>query len=236
MAILGPPKRNLNRSLSLAKRTGDVTTQARCLTYLTVVSRKRGQVDEASGRAAQSLDAAAAAHMPEYAATAQANLAWAAWREGRHDECESRAGAALSDGGVGLPTGHASAAFQWTALWPLIGVCLAQGRTAEAVRRTPRRSLDPALMRMPPPIEHDLSEALACWERDDRAQTTALLRRSARRSPPDWLDLEEVNMEFARCTEFATEHPICFLATEDGDQARVRALSCGSPTSGASTS
>ena len=35
---------------------------------------------------------------------------------------------------------------------------------------------------------------------------------------------------------FATEHPICFLATEDGDQARVRGCSCGSPTSGASTS
>ena len=31
-------------------------------------------------------------------------------------------------------------------------------------------------------------------------------------------------MEFARCTEFATEHPICYVATEDGDQPRVRAL------------
>jgi pyridoxamine 5'-phosphate oxidase len=31
-------------------------------------------------------------------------------------------------------------------------------------------------------------------------------------------------MEFARCTEFATEHPICYIATEDGDQPRVRAL------------
>jgi pyridoxamine 5'-phosphate oxidase len=26
------------------------------------------------------------------------------------------------------------------------------------------------------------------------------------------------------CVRFATDHPICFLATEDGDQARVRAL------------
>jgi uncharacterized pyridoxamine 5'-phosphate oxidase family protein len=31
-------------------------------------------------------------------------------------------------------------------------------------------------------------------------------------------------MDLHDCTTFATEHPICFLATEDGDQARVRAL------------
>lgn len=173
---LDTAEEELKRSFGLAKRTGDVTTQARCLTYLTVASRKRGQVDEVRARAAQSLDAASAAHMPEYTATAQANLAWAAWREGRHDECESRAEAALSEWGQ-LPAGHASAAFQWTALWPLIGVCLAQGRAGEAVRRA-GDLLDPALMRMPPPIERALSEALVCWGRDDCAQTTALLERA----------------------------------------------------------
>jgi len=31
-------------------------------------------------------------------------------------------------------------------------------------------------------------------------------------------------MEFQQCTEFATEHPICYLATEEGDQPRVRPL------------
>ena len=31
-------------------------------------------------------------------------------------------------------------------------------------------------------------------------------------------------MELADCTAFAADHPICFLATEDGDQARVRPL------------
>jgi uncharacterized pyridoxamine 5'-phosphate oxidase family protein len=36
--------------------------------------------------------------------------------------------------------------------------------------------------------------------------------------------LEEADMEFKQCTEFASEHPICFVATEEGDQARVRPL------------
>ena len=31
-------------------------------------------------------------------------------------------------------------------------------------------------------------------------------------------------MQIDQCIEFATEHPICYLATEDGDQARVRPL------------
>ena len=170
----------LQAALALAKRTGDVTTQARCLTYLTVASRKRGHVEEARERATQSLDAAAIAHMPEYTATAQANLAWAAWRDGRRDECESRAGAALAQWGQ-LPAGHASAAFQWTALWPQIAVCLARGRTGEAVTHA-GELLAPALMRMPAEIEDEISEALACWERGDRARTTALLEGALSRA------------------------------------------------------
>ena len=31
-------------------------------------------------------------------------------------------------------------------------------------------------------------------------------------------------MQLTDCIDFATRYPICFLATEDGDQARVRAL------------
>ncbi|MEI6725172.1 MAG: adenylate/guanylate cyclase domain-containing protein, partial [Actinomycetes bacterium] len=73
---LDTAEEELQTALGAAKRTGDVTTQARCLTYLTVTFRKRGNVEKVRYLAAQSLAAAAAAHMPEYTATAQANLAW----------------------------------------------------------------------------------------------------------------------------------------------------------------
>ena len=164
----------LQAALSLARQTGDVTTQARCLTYLTVVFRKRGQVQEVRRLAAQSRAAAANAHMPEYTATAQANMAWAAWRDERLGDCESEACAALERWGD-LPAGHASAAFQWTALWPLIGVCLAQGRTAEAAAHA-GRLLDPALMRLPADIEDALGAALESRQHDDLVQTGALLQ------------------------------------------------------------
>ncbi len=176
----------LQTALSLATQTGDVTTQARCLTYLTVVFRKRGQVGEVRRLAARSLAAAATAHMPEYTATAQANLAWAAWREERLADCETEACAAL-ERWSGLPAGHASAAFQWTALWPLIGVCLAQDRTAEAAVQA-GRLLDPALMRLPAAIEDTLSAALESWQRHDVTQTEALLERAlAQAQVSGWL-------------------------------------------------
>jgi hypothetical protein len=170
----------LQTALSLARRTGDVTTQARCLTYLTVVFRKRGEVETVRRLAAQSLTAAATAHMPEYTATAQANLAWAAWRDERLADCESEACAALERWSA-LPAGHASAAFQWTALWPLIGVCLAQDRTGEAAAHA-AELLAPALMRLPAAVEDALSAALESWQGDDLTQTDALLERALKQA------------------------------------------------------
>jgi hypothetical protein len=160
----------------MAERTGDVTTEARCLTYLTVAARKRGLTDQVRVLAAQSLTAAVAAHMPEYVATAQANLAWVAWREDRLDDCESKAHSALEQWAQ-LPAGHASAAFQWTALWPLIGVCLVQGRADHATTHA-TELLVPTLMRLPAGIEERLSAAVECWERDDRAATADLLEEA----------------------------------------------------------
>jgi class 3 adenylate cyclase/tetratricopeptide (TPR) repeat protein len=163
----------LESSLALAIRTGDVTTQARCLTYLTVGARKRGLVERVRHLAAQSLAAAAAAHMPEYTATAHANLAWADWRDARWAECEAKARTALGEW-RDLPTGHASAAFQWTALWPLIGVCLAEGRTGEALDHS-GELLAPELMRLPAEIETVIDGALESWGRGETHTTTELL-------------------------------------------------------------
>ncbi len=169
-------ERECQSGLVLAEQTGDVTTGARCLTYLTVAARKRGLTDQVRVLAAQSLTAAVAAHMPEYVATAQANLAWVAWREDRLDDCESKAHSALEQWAQ-LPAGHASAAFQWTALWPLIGVCLVQGRADDAMTHA-TELLAPTLMRLPAGIEERLSAAVECWERDDRAATADLLEEA----------------------------------------------------------
>lgn len=69
----------LQAALAMTERISDISLQARCLTYLTVILRQRGQVAETRQSAALSLKTTTAAHMPEYMAVTTANQAWAAW-------------------------------------------------------------------------------------------------------------------------------------------------------------
>ena len=166
----------LEEGLRLARHTGGVMTEARCLTYLTVERRKRGRVRAVRELAAQSAVAAVAAGMPEYTATAKANVAWADWRDGRLPECEAEARAALAQWGE-LPRGHASGAFKWTALWPLIAVCLAGGRTGDAAGFA-AALLGPELMRLPASLESQLEDAVSAWRRGDETSTVELLQEA----------------------------------------------------------
>jgi hypothetical protein len=85
--------------------------------------------------------------MPEYIGTAEANAAWVAWREGDLASAKLRGRSALETWGQ-LPAGHASCSFQWTALWPLIGVALTEDRVPEVVNLVGRLL---ALEQQPPP-------------------------------------------------------------------------------------
>ncbi len=113
----------LEIALHLAERTGDVSLQARCLTYLTIAHRQCMQMEETRRDAARSLEVATAAQMPEYVAMAKANQAWLAWRAGDLASVQELGQAALELWHQ-LPAGHASAPFQWLARWPLIAVAL----------------------------------------------------------------------------------------------------------------
>ena len=97
-----------------------MSLQVRCVTYLTVLCRERGQVEEVRALTGRSLELATAAGMPEYVATARANEAWLAWRDGDPDAVERCGRTALDL----WPPVHASSSFRWTALWPLIGAAL----------------------------------------------------------------------------------------------------------------
>jgi hypothetical protein len=81
--------------------------------------------------------------MLEYIGTARANLAWLAWREGDVSRAEEEGRAALTTWQQ-LPAGFASCSLQWTALWALMAVALAQGHTAEACGMCPFYSKRPS--------------------------------------------------------------------------------------------
>ena len=148
-------------ALQASERTGDVTTETRCLTYLTVTYRKLGDVPNVKTYAARSLEAAAIGQMIEYIGMAQANLAWAARREGKILEAQKLAEAAWET----LQKTIQSQMFSWVAVWPLIGIYLAQNRTAEAIEFA-RMLLAPTTQPQPETIAALLQAAIQAWEQE----------------------------------------------------------------------
>ena len=149
-------------ALAIAERTGDMVHQARCLTYLTILYRKRSQVEEARHYVSRSLAAATAAQTLEIVATAKANLSWIAWREENLSEAKVKGRAALSLWQQ-LPVSHTIYPFQWTALWPMIGVALVQESETEAVDYA-RAMLEPSQQSLPDALNLVLEKVIKTLE------------------------------------------------------------------------
>ena len=166
----------LQNALDRAEQSGDISLQARALTYLTVAARQLRQVEATRRLAVCSLKTATIAHMPEYVAFARANLAWLAWLEGDAGQVQMLAHAALAEWGQ-LPAGHASAPFQWLALWPLLATALHAGQGAAAIDAA-KRLLDPTLQRVPDALAAILAQALRAWSEGAHGDVLAALAQA----------------------------------------------------------
>ena len=124
----------------------------------------------------RSLEVAAATHMPEYVGIAKANQAWLAWCTGDLSQAQELGRAALELWRQ-LPAGHASAPFQWLALWPLIAVALREGEFSLAMDDV-RALLDPAQQRLPDVLTADLVQAVQAWDGGAFETARALLQQS----------------------------------------------------------
>jgi class 3 adenylate cyclase/tetratricopeptide (TPR) repeat protein len=159
----------LSASLALADRVGtgrygDLATL--CLTYLTLVQRKRGQPDEAERYAEQAFVAATARELPSYVGTAHANLGWVAWRRGDLVAAAAQCQAALE----GWSKSQMAYMFQWTALWPLISMACAEDRLADAVTHA-RVLLSPLQQRPPLALNALLDAVVQAWD-DQQPEAT----------------------------------------------------------------
>jgi DNA-binding SARP family transcriptional activator len=157
----------LSAALALAEQTGDISLQARCLTYLAIAHRRQGDAAAVADVARRGLAAAESAGMLDYVGACQGNLAWLAWRQGNTSPLLS-AGLAKAEqlGQAALEAWRRHPApypLCWQALWPLIGVSLAHDQLADAIPHV-RQLLDPAQQALPPAIEQPLSAALAVWD------------------------------------------------------------------------
>jgi tetratricopeptide (TPR) repeat protein len=167
----------LNEALRLTEQAGDVVLQSRCLTYLTVIHRRRGEVLAARDYAEQSLSSGTGARMIEYVGMAKGNLAWVHLREGN-------LAAAYSDGSEGVekisqtPQGHI---LVWVALWPLIGVAIARDQIADAIKHA-ERLLVPPQMAMTAALEAELRSAVEAWKGNDQRAAKLRLQKAADRA------------------------------------------------------
>jgi len=145
----------LRDALELAEKTTDLTLVVRCLTYLTFIARKRGDMQQVQSYAERSLLTATTVQMPDYMGAAQANLAWLAWRAGNLDAVQQHGAAALS-AWQKLPVGYM---FEWTGRWPLIGVALLAGDLHQIISHA-QVLLDEHQQRSPIALEAVLSSVL----------------------------------------------------------------------------
>lgn len=156
----------LSVGLSLAEQAHDAALIARCLAYLTVVSRERFRVEEVRDRTARSLRAAEEAKLRDYARIARANEAWLALDDGSFSLAEARAREALD----GWRRSSLAFPLQWLALVPLAEVLLANGRLGGAVDCA-TALLEPHQAKLPEDITASLTMAIDRFRVGDEGAT-----------------------------------------------------------------
>jgi tetratricopeptide (TPR) repeat protein len=161
-------------ALADVERSGDTWLQTLCLTYLGVVERFRSDVEGARHYARRAREVASSAGMPFYAASANANLAWAALRAGRNDEAAELASSA--NGTWDALT--VSNPFRWMALWPLARIAQLDDAPHSAEPYL-RRMLEPDQQSLPDPLNTEMIHAVQAWDRNDPVAAAEALTRAA---------------------------------------------------------
>jgi tetratricopeptide (TPR) repeat protein len=163
-------EKQMTKALLMARRRGDSLNQVLCLTYLTIIHRKRGDLDKVADYNLQAMETATAARMSPYIAMARANRAWIAWRHGDYSTVRADALAALEL----WQQDQGSYAFQWAAICPLISVSLTEKKISEAIEYA-RMLFKPPQQLLPSDLSKLVEQAIAAWERDDVNGASTLL-------------------------------------------------------------
>jgi tetratricopeptide (TPR) repeat protein len=170
---LDQAERWMSLALKLTEKTGDIVLQSRSLTYLTMIHRKRGAVENTRRYAEQSLTSATMAKMVEYVGMAKGNLAWVYLRDGDLASAFEQA----TDGVQNLRETNAHILL-WVALWPLIGVQIAQGRIGDALDHVETLLTRPQ-MAISADLESAMQGAVDAWKGNDRAAAKIQLEKAA---------------------------------------------------------
>jgi tetratricopeptide (TPR) repeat protein len=151
-----------DKALALARRAGEIGHQARCMTYVALLARRRGLLEETEQYTSVSLELSSRCELREYVAASWANQGWVALRRGELDIARGAAERAFE----AWQQLTAAFPFHWLALLPLLEIDLARGRLKEAIQRA-EGLLAPAQHALPAGGLRALHEAVATWEIGD---------------------------------------------------------------------
>jgi hypothetical protein len=156
-------------AMNLAEQIGSTPLLVRCLTFLSVILRRQGKVEEVRVVITRALA------MPEARniAIIKGHRAWLAWRDGNPDDAEAYGRASLEDQQGRQPVNS----FQWAGIWPLVGVAFAQEKYTDAINFV-RMLLDPALQPPPQELSAFLEAALKAWDAGQVAEASDLLQNA----------------------------------------------------------
>ena len=163
----------LRDALRTAERIGEATLQLRCLTYLTILFRKRSEVEETEHWSLRSLKVASAGNVPVFIGMAKANLAWVSWQKGQLEEAQHLGKEAL----VLWQQTATIYPFHWAALWPLLAVALTQQRIAEAIVYA-KAVFAPQQLLPPLALKEVMEAAISAWETGQEACTRVKLQKA----------------------------------------------------------
>ena len=135
-------------ALDLCVRAGHRAAEIRALVYFAVVRRRQDDVAATEALSQQARALAEAGGMGVYVSTAEANLAWVAWKRGDVSAARTLAEQALT----GLRAASARSPYFWTALLPLAAMAFADDELElcaeylEAMTARDQQLLRPAMM------------------------------------------------------------------------------------------
>jgi hypothetical protein len=154
-------------AISVGEQIGDVELAGRSLVFLAILFRRGGRVEDVRN----ALSRALALQGTRYTSVITANHAWLAWRDGNLEEAEAYGRAAME---AWQHQQHVYA-FQWTGLWPLIGVALIQERLSDVMRYV-RLLLDSTQQRPPETLLTTLKATAQAWDAGQHETVRALLQ------------------------------------------------------------
>ena len=162
MVILPEAEQYIRQSLADSEHLGDVTTLSRAIAYLTVILRKKDQLDDVRGHAKRLLETALIGQMLEYIGSAYGHQAWVALRDGNIEQARS-----LAEQGYQMmqqvPIGKV---IIWITLWPLIAAEISISQIAKAVDHV-RVLIGSTQQPQPKNVKSALDDALQAWEAGD---------------------------------------------------------------------